>query len=173
MSQSILIAYGADRPGVLDEVSQYLFERGGNIGDSKLLSLRGTFIMMILFTADESAISRIREHLPDLAAQSGIGAEVREAGPEHGGGVTFTYRFTATGADQAGVLHKLSHLLRALNVNIADVRTKVGILQSASKPQFELELLLSVPRDTPVIKLREYLGTMCSDLGINWDLVPA
>src|SRR5262245_38521566 len=120
MSQhSILIASGADRPGILDEVSQYLFERGGNISDSKLLSLRGTFILLILVDApDESAVERIREGLNQLGAQSRVSVELREAGPEHTDAVNFRYRFSATGSDQAGILNKVSHLFRVLNVNI-------------------------------------------------------
>lgn len=178
----ILIAHGADRPGILDEVSQYLYERGANIAESKLLSLHGTFIMMISFAAGEASGGRIREGLAQLAASSRIGVDVRDAVPEptglpgaapSAGGRAASYRFTATGSDQAGVLHKLSHLLRALNVNIADVRTQVGPRPSAERPQFELELLLSVPRDTPVIKLREYVGTLCGELGIEWELAPA
>jgi glycine cleavage system transcriptional repressor len=170
----ILIASGADRPGVLDEVSQYLFERGGNISDSKLLSLRGTFILLILIdAADEGVIGRIREGLPQLAAHSSISVDLRDAAPEHSQGINFRYRFYASGADQAGILNKLSHLFRVLNVNIDDVHTHVGVVQSIARPQFNLELLLSVPRDTPVVKLREYLGTICGELGIHWELTPA
>lgn len=175
----ILVAYGADRPGILDEVSQYLYERGGNISESKLLSLHGTFIMMIALSADAAAAGRIREGLSALAAASRVGIDIRDAIPDApatavgGTGQHHLYRFTATGSDQAGVLHKLSHLLRALNVNIADVRTQVGLRPSAERPQFDLELLLSVPRDTPVIKLREYVGTLCGELAIEWELGPA
>lgn len=173
--QLTLIASGADRPGILDEVSQYLFDRAGaNIEDSKLLSMRGTFILMILLTTqDDAATERIREGLSALGRQSNITLELRDAGPLHGDGVTFRYRFHARGADQAGILNKVSHLFRVLNVNIEDVHTHVGVVQSLPKPQFDLELLLSVPRETPLMKLKEYLGTICGELGIYWELNPA
>lgn len=172
--QLILIASGADRPGILDEVSQYVFERGFNIEDSKLLSLRGTFILMILLTTeDPSAGDKLREGMADLGRQSSITLELRDAGPASGEGVSFRYRFHARGADQAGILNKVSHLFRVLNVNIEDVHTHVGIVQSLVRPQFDLELLLSVPRETPVVKLKEYLGTICDELGIHWELNPA
>jgi len=171
---AILIASGADRPGILDEVSQYVFESGANIVDSKLLSMRGTFILMVLLGADESApLDRIREGLPALTAAARITAEVRDAASEQGDAASFRYRFHATGADKAGILNKLSHLFRVLNVNIDDVHTHVGVIQSMVRPQFELELLLSVPRDTPIIRLREYLDTICQELSIQWELRPA
>lgn len=174
MSQElVLIASGADRPGILDEVSQYLFERGGNIASSKLLSDRGTFILLLVMKlSDESAAGRIAEGLAQLGEQSRIRLELREAG--HSAAETsFRYRFVATGADEAGILNKVSHLFRVLNVNIEDVHTQVGVVQSLARPQFNLELLISVPQETPVVKLREYLGTICKDMGIHWELNPA
>lgn len=171
---AILIASGADRPGILDEVSQFVFECGANIVDSKLLSMRGSFILMVLLGADETtSLHRIKSGLPAMAAAAHIVVEVREASTEQSDGVSFRYRFHATGADKAGILNKLSHLFRVLNVNIDDVHTHVGVIQSMVRPQFELELLLSVPRDTPIIRLREYLDTICQELGIQWDLRPA
>lgn len=171
---AILIASGADRPGILDEVSQYVFERGANISDSKLLSMRGSFILMVQLDADDAAtIDRTRDGLTSLCDAAKISAEVRAAGPEAGDGSSFRYRFHANGADKAGILNKLSHLFRVLNVNIEDVHTHVGVIQSMVRPQFELELLLSVPRDTPIVRLREYLDTICKELAIQWDLRPA
>jgi glycine cleavage system transcriptional repressor len=171
---AILIASGADRPGILDELSQFVFERGANISDSKLLSMRGSFILMVLLDADDgSTISRIRDDIPQLLKSANLTAELRDAGPPTGDGSTFRYRFSAAGADKAGILNKLSHLFRVLNVNIDDVHTHVGVVQSMVRPQFELELLLSVPRDTPITKLREYLDTLCREMSINWELRPA
>lgn len=171
LQPTLLLAWGEDRPGILDEVAHFLYERGANISDSKLLSARGTFILMIVLATDSPGMARIRTDLAGLASSSRIGAELRDAKPEHHAEGAFPYRFTASGSDQAGVLHKLSHLLRALNVNIEDVHTRVSPARESHRPQFELRLLLSVPRATPVIKLREYLGTLCGELGIQWDLV--
>lgn len=171
---AILIASGADRPGILDELSQFVFERGANISDSKLLSMRGSFILMVLLDADErSMIERISADIPAMAAASHLTAELREADPQAGESASFRYRFTASGADKAGILNKLSHLFRVLNVNIDDVHTHVGVIQSMVRPQFELELLLAVPRDTPITKLREYLDTLCREMSIHWELRPA
>jgi glycine cleavage system transcriptional repressor len=171
----LLLAWGDDRPGILDEVAHYLYERGANISDSKLLSARGTFILMIVVSGDAGGFDRIADGLAALASAARVRLELRDARPEGHGDAGFSYKFTASGSDQAGVLHKLGHLLRALNVNIEDVHTRVGTVSesAAARPQFELELLLSVPRATPVIKLREYLDTLCGELGMKWDLVPA
>jgi predicted amino acid-binding ACT domain protein len=45
---AVLTAIGADRPGLVDEVSAYVLERGGNLEDSRMLNLHGQFAMMML-----------------------------------------------------------------------------------------------------------------------------
>lgn len=182
MSQAlILIAHGGDRPGILDEVSQFLFDRRANILESKLLSMRGTFILAILLSVEDApGAALIREGLPQLSLQTRIQLDLREAAPDaaHAPGGDSRYRFRASGRDQAGILNKVSHLLRVLNVNIEDVHTHLDGAGAAAPTgsataHFDLELLLAVPRDTPVVKLKEYLGTLCHDLSIRWELNPA
>ncbi len=44
----VLTAVGDDRPGLVDEVTRYITERGGNLEDSRMVNLRGQFAMMML-----------------------------------------------------------------------------------------------------------------------------
>src|SRR3954454_5009529 len=120
-TRAVLLASGVDRPGLLDEISSFLLERRANICDSRLINLHGTFAILLLIRADdERAIDAIREDLPRLAAGSRIHLDLQPA-DDHREKESFAYRFTATGADQAGLLQKISHLFRALNINIDHV----------------------------------------------------
>ncbi len=56
---AVLTAIGADRPGLVDEVSAYVLERGGNLEDSRMVNLHGQFAMMLLVSGDEDAIDRL------------------------------------------------------------------------------------------------------------------
>ena len=42
-TRAVLLACGADRPGVLDEISSFLLERGVNIIDNRGINLHGAF----------------------------------------------------------------------------------------------------------------------------------
>ena len=66
-----------------------------------------------------------------------------------------------------------AHLFRALNINIDNVEAHVPPQPSTDRPSFSMELLLSVPRQTPISMLRDYLDHLCQDLCINWRLDPA
>jgi hypothetical protein len=46
----ILFSVGKDRPGIVDDVSTLLFERGANIEDSRMAARGGRFSIMTLFS---------------------------------------------------------------------------------------------------------------------------
>lgn len=161
----LVLASGSDRPGIMDELSQFLLDNGGNITDSRSVSLRGQFSLMLLVRADDAAIAKIRSGLPTLA-ENGIAAELRQpTGTGRRDESTFPYIFVASGKDRAGVLQRLSHLMRVLNVNIETIQTRVDEDKS-----FQMRLELSVPRETPTSMLKDYLTFLCKELGISGDL---
>src|SRR6476620_3575257 len=82
MDHSILPALGTDRPGIVDELSQFIFDRGGNIEDSRMVNLRGQFAIMVLVGGNADVIERIGKDVPDFAKKSGLNAELRPAAAE-------------------------------------------------------------------------------------------
>jgi glycine cleavage system transcriptional repressor len=170
---AILAGIGVDRPGIIDEVSRFLFDRGCIIADSQLSNLRGAASFMILVSGESSKIERMRDDLPSLANGSHLtcsllpATALADTAPMRG----FPYRLLSRGRDQAGVVPRLSHLLRVLSVNIEKLR--IDTPAEGKEPGFELNLLLSVPKETPISMLREYLAHLCGEIGISCELTPA
>jgi glycine cleavage system transcriptional repressor len=163
--RALVIATGRDRPGVLDELSEFLLECGGNVVDIRSVNLAGGFALLLLVQAESSGIATIQERLPKLV-DSGIRAEIHaHSDSTTTAAATFPFRFVASGRDQAGVLHRVSHLLKALNINIETIETHV-----ASEGDFRLSLNLQVPRETPISMLKDYLMYLCAELGIKGEL---
>ena len=168
---AILTALGSDRPGLVDEVSQFIFERAGNIEDSRMVNLRGQFAMMVLLSGEESALARIRNDLGTFAQRARLHAQVAPtASAARAPQPAMPYRLTATAMDQAGLVHRISHLLRTLAVNIESMETQLSAAPITGAPTFEMELLMSVPRQTNIGRLREQLGKLCDELNIDWQL---
>ena len=171
---AILTAIGADRPGLVDEVSQFIFERGGNIEDSRMVNLRGQFAMMVLIGGSEDALRKVESELDALSQSSRLHAEIRPAEAERAAAQrdAIPYRLTATAIDQQGLVHRIAHVLRELGVNIESLDTRLAAAPYTGAPVFEMELVVSVPRTSPLSKLREQLGRLCDELNIDWQLEP-
>ncbi|HEX2972913.1 MAG TPA: ACT domain-containing protein [Tepidisphaeraceae bacterium] len=169
---AILTAIGTDRPGLVDEVSAFIFERQGNIEDSRMVNLRGQFAIMVLVAGSEQTLSRLRSEVWQLAQKSGLQAELRPATamPTPATAEAIPYHLKATAIDQPGLVHRFSHLLRSLQVNIESLETQLAAAPITGAPLFEMEIVLSVPRSTSISKLREGLGNLCNELNIDWEL---
>ncbi len=168
---AILTALGTDRPGLVDEVSQFIFQHGGNIEDSRMLNLRGQFAIMLLLSGEEAALGRIRSDLSRFSQSVKLHAELAPT-DTHRPAVepAMPYRLTATAMDQAGLVHRIAHVLRGLNVNIESMETQLTAAPITGAPTFEMELLMSVPHTTAISKLREQVGKLCDELNIDWNV---
>jgi glycine cleavage system transcriptional repressor len=179
MNQHIILsAIGTDRPGIVDEVSAFIFENGGNIEDSRMVNLRGQFAMMVLVGGDERVIGKIRGDIDELSRKSRLHAEVHDAaeaasanaatttGPDDG----IVYRLTATTMDQAGLVHRFAHALRDLHANIESMDTHLISAPVTGAPMFEMEVILRAPEEAPLGKLRERIGQLCDELNVDWQL---
>ena len=168
---AILTALGSDRPGLVDEVSQFIFESGGNIEDSRMVNLRGQFAMMVLVGGEESALGKMRADLGRFAQSARLHAELAPTDANRPAAQpAMPYRLIATAMDQSGLVHRITHVLRTLNVNIESMETKLSAAPITGAPTFEMELIMAVPRTTAISKLREQVGTLCDELNIDWQV---
>lgn len=171
-AHAILTAIGSDRPGIVDEVSQFIFDHGGNIEDSRMVNLRGHFAMMLLIGGSGDVLERLQGEMAELRRRTGLHADLRPADTERSrrAGDAMPYRLKGTGIDQAGLVHRVAHLLREMNVNIESLDTQLKPAPYTGAPMFEIELVMAVPKATPVSEMRQRLGRLCDDLNIDWEL---
>jgi hypothetical protein len=57
-----------------------------------------------------------------------------------------------------------------VSFNIESMETQLSAAPITGAPTFEMELLMSVPRQTAIGKLREQIGKLCDELNIDWQL---
>jgi glycine cleavage system transcriptional repressor len=168
---AVLTAVGDDRPGLVDEVTLYITQRGGNLEDSRMVNLRGQFAMMMLVAGSEEAMSRLYDGLGSLRRDSRIHAELRPAGA---GGearpAALPFRLNTWAMDHPGLMQSVAHLLGEMDVNIESADSALRPAPYTNAPLFEMELIVSVPASTHVAGLREALGRLCDEMNIDWRL---
>jgi glycine cleavage system transcriptional repressor len=170
MHHLILTAIGPDRPGLVDQISEYVFARAGNIEDSRMVNLRGRFAVMMLIGGESNALEKLRADGGLLAKETALAIELHDAPPAHKSGTAVAYRLTGTAIDQPGLVNRVAKLLRGMNVNIESLETMLRPAPYTGAPMFEMELILSVPQSTPVNQLRQSVATACDELNIDWKL---
>ena len=168
---AVLTAIGADRPGLVDEVSRFIFESGGNIEDSRMVNLRGQFAMMLLVGASSQTMHKLHTHALSLIKQTGLHVEIRAIeGQKTPGKPALPYCLIASAMDQAGLVHRIARVLREMNVNIEDMQTDLTDAPITGTPLFEMKVTLSVPADLSISRLRQSLTKLCDESNIDWQL---
>jgi glycine cleavage system transcriptional repressor len=73
MNYYLLTAIGDDRPGIVAEISKFLYENDFNIENSSMAKLNNEFSMMLIVATDkELDLQDIEKKLTDLANKIGL-----------------------------------------------------------------------------------------------------
>ncbi len=160
----LVIITGEDRPGILDDVCGVIQRNSGHIADLRSVDVGGHFAMLVLVHILSSAEQAMEHQLAELASYSGLRVSVKPAMETEARPIHF-YKLVACGREHVGVLKKMSHLLRVLSVNVEQIET-----HSEPDGSTTMTLVLGVPRDCPVTKLKEFVGQLLSTSNMSWDL---
>ena len=161
---------GHDRPGIVAETTAALAAIGGNLEDSTMTLLRGSFAMLLLVRADAD-VRQVRTALAGLEADGRLTVEVRalpEDGEEPPGPVARTspYVLSVHGADRPGIVSALTGVVAAAEGNITDLTTRL------TGDLYVLVAEVSLPERTDVEALRARLAATADALGVEAFLSP-
>src|SRR3954463_12559594 len=74
--RTVITAIGPDRPGLVEEVSEFVFARGGSIEDSRMANLKGQFPIMMLVSGAPEGLARLEADVDAFRSRTGITAQL-------------------------------------------------------------------------------------------------
>lgn len=168
----IFSAIGKDRPGLVADVSEVIYESGGNIEDSRMAQLRNYFSLLILFSTERqgvienlsSGIKRLKEEKDIDVFYSPISLE--DARPKEKEQMNY-FKITTSGVDHAGIVFKICRLLASKNINIKNMETRSHPSAESGTLLFEMDMDIEVPSSISEMTLREDLHQIANELVID------
>ena len=153
-SYYILSAIGKDRPGILANVSEVIYECGGNIEDSNMGLPGPTLPCWSSFPAPEEEIDqKLSTRLKRLEWEknltvfySPVTFEEAQAKGKRG---AHRYHLTTSGIDHSGIICRTSRFLADRRINIIDVRTQRVLSAESGTPIFEMDIEINVSWSIP------------------------
>ena len=170
---AVLTAIGADRVGIVDDISGELVSRGCNIEGSRMAVLGGEFAVIMLATGDSSAFDAIAAELPLLDARLSLRLAVRRTRPPAHAEAGRPYVIEAVSLDTPGIVHAVTSVLRGLAVNIEGLDTDTSAAPWTGAPMFRMRALVVLPAGVPVALLRGELARLEADHDLDITLKPA
>lgn len=167
----VLTAIGEDRPGLVEEVSEFVFSCGGSIEDSRMANMHGQFAIVMLVGGAPETLERIAAGVDALGSRTGVHARLTAPAAAEPAPAA-PYRLTGSALDQPGLVHQVAQVLREFGVNIETMETALEAAPVTGAPTFAMELTLAVPRGADVDALRAELARACDALNVDWQLTP-
>jgi glycine cleavage system transcriptional repressor len=165
---TILFLVGKDRPGIVDDVSSFLFERGANIEDSHMAAMGGRFTIMTLFSCSSEQLEIITSELDHLQS-FGFEVSLHEADdpgivPQQAG---LPLKLEVVSMDHPGIVQKVVSILHRHNVNISNLDTQITSAPLSGAPLFDLILEASVPAGESIVNVKEELQQLAAEMNLD------
>jgi glycine cleavage system transcriptional repressor len=160
---------GKDRTGIVAGIAVVLFRLGCNIADSSCTMLAGEFAM-ILIVSHPRPFSKTRLHDELKPACEGLGMSlavrtlhddeaVRQETSDE------ICMISVYGADQPGIVYRVTRELAALGVNIMDLNTK--LIGTVEEPVYVMMLEAAIPEGQTPEGLEALLGDLKKELNVE------
>jgi glycine cleavage system transcriptional repressor len=173
----ILSAIGRDRPGLVAELAQLVFDCDVNLEDSRMTILGTDFAVILLCSASATdAGDRLAVGAKRLEREHGLTILIRHlegrSRPPVPAPGTELFRVRAAGEDKAGIVAGLCRTLAERSVNIADLASHSRPGPGGS-PHYELSILVEIPKTLDLAELRSALEAEANRLVIDVRVDPA
>ncbi|HKL25822.1 MAG TPA: ACT domain-containing protein [Desulfuromonadales bacterium] len=168
MQHFALTIIGRDRPGIVSQVTEILYDLGCNIADSSCSILGGQF-SMILILAHPDYVDRdsFGEAFQPLE-ESGLSVFLRvlkpggEIRPEIEGELCMV---SVYGADKPGIVYRVAKVLGDKQINITDLNTK--LVGSSERPVYVLMLEATLPEDVTETDVDTWMSPLREELQVD------
>lgn len=166
----IMTAFGQDRPGIVADVTELLFENGCNLDETTMTQLADEFTLILLFTSRDPQIEELlARECRRLERERGISAFLRplaqpRAATASDGEVWVLH---VEGEDQAGIVFKVSRFLAGQGVNIVDLKSAVQPAPGSGSPFYVMDIHIQVPPALTSAALEGGLATVADELNVD------
>ncbi len=172
-----LSAIGHDRPGIVADLSELIYECDCNLEDSSMTILGSEFAVLLLLTGEGADIAgRLSAACKRLEWEKRLTVFFRpldsEPIPYRASHRASRYALQAVGVDKAGIVAKLARCLADHRVNVAQLQTQSRREPESGTPIFTVQILMDVPGEVDLEALRERLEVVAGELCVELTLEP-
>ncbi len=170
----LLTAFSKDRPGIVADIAQIIYENGCNLEDSAMANLAGEFAMIFLFSplssgGEEDLEGILATECRRLEREKGITAFIRQVTPTPSTPAPdiYTKAIHVEGSDHAGIVYKVSRFLADNQINIRTLNSKVTSSPESGAAVYSMMLVVDIPVKIPMDIVEKGLSDVGDQLHVD------
>ncbi|MBW2485943.1 MAG: hypothetical protein JRE88_16305 [Deltaproteobacteria bacterium] len=166
----IMTAFSKDRPGIVADVTEVLYEHGCNLEDSTMTHMLDEFAIILLFSGKGDDLEEMLSgDCRRLEREKGITAFIRPVEAEDrrkqaGGG---TKSIKVEGIDQTGIVFKISRYLANNDINIESLSSRRATSPESGTALYFMEIKVQVPKQISIEQLENGLSQVGEELNLE------
>lgn len=168
----VISALGQDRPGIVNELTEYVSDSGCNIVDSRMTVLGGEFAILMMVEGNWNAVAKMEGLLPTIEKRLRLTVMGKRTEAERSDGTTLPYTVEVVCLDHPGIVHQLAGFFSGHGINIHDLYTDSYRAAHTGSPMFSASMTINVPSDMHIARLREEFLDFCDELNLDAVLEP-
>ena len=147
MDTNIILTFtGADRIGIVEEVTRLLLNRGSNVEVSHMAHLASEFAILMLVSLPTEQLAGLEMDLQSLIAQGyKVTTTLTKQTDAHAHTGWRPYQIAVRGADQEGIVHEIARIMREQGINIEFMDMHVAQAPVSGSPLFNMKGVIAVP----------------------------
>ena len=168
----VISAIGANRRGLVDDVSKNIRDSGCNILDSRMAVLGNEFAMISLVSGSWSAIAKIESVLDRLEDSLDLRIIRKRTESRQPSNDKMPYAVEVISIDHPGIVNDIAHFYTTRDIEIEDLYTGTYSAIHTGSPMFSLHMTISVPTDNSIAGLRGEFYEFCDQLNVDAIMEP-
>ena len=166
----VISALGADRPGIVDEISNIIYNHSLNIEDSRMTVLGGEFAMLLLVSGEQSSIDAIQTQVNDIGQALQMRLMIKVTSDSTPIENAILYAVEVTALDHPGIVNNISSFFSQRGINIVDLHTESYSAPHTGTPMFALHMTIGISADTNIAQLRNAFMQACEELNLDAEM---
>ncbi len=165
-----MTAFCKDRPGIVADITESIFETGCNLEDSTMTSMLDEFAIILLFSGEGDGLEeQLLKDCRRLEREKGITAFLRSVEvkdrrvPEK----IYTKTINVEGIDQGGIVYKVSRFLADNNINIENLASRRLLSPETGTAIYSMEIKVQVPEGVSLNQLEKGLSKVGEELNVE------
>ena len=166
-----IAAIGRDRPGIVADLSEFVYACGCNLEDASMTMLGNEFATLMLVSGVGANIAtELTNGARKLEWERRLTVFIRPLdadSPSPAAPDAESWTLVAEGVDKAGIVAGVSRCLADRGVLITDLRGRISPMPESGTPLYTLTLRMNVPPAIDPSELRAALGEVGTRLDVE------
>ncbi len=166
----IMTAFGKDRPGIVAQIAQIIFENKCNLEDSNMGRLADEFTLILLLSGQSDDIQeKLSKDCKRLERERDIFVFIRPL--DYSITVSKNNNSFCTieveGIDQTGIVYKISSLLAEHGINIETLKSQKKFSPNSGTALYSMVIKVSMPENISIDELDGKFEDLSEEINVD------